>query len=127
PVMLYDIPIRTGRKIATDTILRLVEEVPNIFAVKDAAANPAESARLIADAPEGFELYSGDDALTLPFLAVGAVGMVGVATHWAAREVGEMIAAFTKGDVERAAEINGRLIESYDFETSDDTPNPIPT
>src|SRR5262245_46305251 len=117
PVILYDIPIRTGRKIATDTILRLVNEVPNIFAVKDAAANPAETARLIAEAPDGFELYSGDDAMTLPFLSVGAVGTIGVATHWVAREVGEMIAAYTKGDVERAVEINGRLIESYDFET----------
>jgi 4-hydroxy-tetrahydrodipicolinate synthase len=127
PVMLYDIPIRTGRKIATDIILRLVNDVPNIFAVKDAAANPAETARLIADAPSGFELYSGDDGMTLPLLSVGAVGTIGVATHWIAREVGEMIAAFTKGDVERATEINAKLIESYDFETSDTTPNPIPT
>jgi 4-hydroxy-tetrahydrodipicolinate synthase len=126
PVMLYDIPVRTGRKIATDTLLRLVEEVPNIWAVKDAAGNPAESARLIANAPDGFELYSGDDALTLPLLSIGAVGVIGVATHWAAREVGEMIAAFTKGDVDRARELNAKLIESYDFETGDANPNPIP-
>lgn len=126
PVMLYDIPVRTGRKIATDTLLRLVEEVPNIWAVKDAAGNPAESARLIANAPDGFELYSGDDALTLPLLSIGAVGVIGVATHWAAREMGEMIAAFTKGDVDRARELNAKLIESYDFETGDANPNPIP-
>jgi 4-hydroxy-tetrahydrodipicolinate synthase len=126
PVMLYDIPIRTGRKIAHSTLLRLLEDVPNIFAVKDAAQNPAESARLIAEAPDGFELYSGDDSMTLPFLSVGAVGTIGVATHWTAREVGEMIAAFTKGDVEHARQVNARLIESYDFETSDETPNPVP-
>lgn len=126
PVMLYDIPVRTGRKIATDTLLRLVEEVPNIWAVKDAAGNPAESARLVANAPDGFELYSGDDALTLPLLSIGAVGVIGVATHWAAREMGEMIAAFTKGDVDRARELNAKLIESYDFETGDANPNPIP-
>lgn len=127
PVMLYDIPVRTGRKISNEVIWRLVEDVPNIWAVKDAAGNPVESARLIAEAPDDFELYSGDDALTLPLLAVGAVGVVGVATHWAAREVGEMIAAFTKGDVERARELNARLIESFDFETGDLTPNPLPT
>jgi 4-hydroxy-tetrahydrodipicolinate synthase len=126
PVMLYDIPIRTGRKIATSTIIRLVQEVPNIFAVKDAAQDPAESARLVAEAPDDFELYSGDDPLTLAFLAVGAVGTIGVATHWAAREVGEMISAFTKGDVEHARQVNARLLESYDFETGDSTPNPIP-
>ncbi len=127
PVILYDIPVRTGRKVATDTLLRLVAEVPNIVAVKDAAGNPAESARLVADAPDGFELYSGDDALTLPLLAVGAVGTIGVATHWCAAEVGAMIRAFQAGDVAGAARINAGLIESYDFETGDASPNPIPS
>jgi 4-hydroxy-tetrahydrodipicolinate synthase len=126
PVMLYDIPVRTGRKITNEVLWRLVDEVPNIWAVKDAFGNPAESAKLIARAPDGFELYSGDDNFTLPLLAVGAVGVIGVATHWAGREVGEMIAAFAKGDIARAIEINATLIESWDFETGDATPNPIP-
>ena len=85
PVMVYDIPVRTGRKIATATLLRLAREVPNIVALKDAAGNPGETAALIARAPDGFEVYSGDDAMTLPLLAVGAVGVVGVATHWTGR------------------------------------------
>lgn len=127
PVMLYDIPIRTGRKISTEVMLRLVREVPNIFAVKDAAGDPAESARLVAEAPDDFELYSGDSALTLQLMAIGAVGVVGVCTHWAAREMSEMIAAYQKGDVERARELNALLIESYDFETGDLNPNPVPT
>jgi len=126
PVMLYDIPVRAGRKISNEVMWRLVEEVPNIWAVKDALGNPSESARLVAEAPDGFELYSGDDAFTLPLLAVGAVGVIGVATHWAAREMGDMIASFNKGDIERAREINARLIESYDFETGDANPNPLP-
>jgi 4-hydroxy-tetrahydrodipicolinate synthase len=127
PVMLYDIPVRTGRKISTELILRLVRDVPNIYAVKDAAGDPAESARLIADAPTDFELYSGDSALTLQLLSVGAVGVIGVCTHWAAREMGEMIAAYEKGEVQRARELNARLIESYDFESGDANPNPVPT
>jgi len=127
PVMLYDIPVRTGRKISTELILRLAAEVPTIVALKDAAANPAETAGLIAAAPEGFEVYSGDDAFTLPFLAVGAVGTVSVASHWTAGEQAEMIAAFAKGDVERAREINARLLPSFAFETGDAAPNPIPT
>jgi 4-hydroxy-tetrahydrodipicolinate synthase len=127
PVVLYDIPVRTGRKISTDVLLRLVREVPNVFAVKDAAGDPAESARLVAEAPSDFELYSGDSALTLPLMSVGAVGVIGVCTHWAAREMAEMFAAYEKGDVERAREVNARLIESYDFETRDTAPNPVPT
>lgn len=126
PVMLYDIPIRTGRKISTELLLRLVNDVPNIFAVKDATGDPAESARLIAEAPDDFELYSGDSALTLQLLSVGAVGVIGVCTHWAAREMGEMIGAYEKGEVQRAREINARLIESYDFESGDLNPNPVP-
>ena len=82
-------------------LLRLAHEVPNIVGLKDAAANPAETARLVADAPADFEVYGGDDALTLPMLAVGAVGVIAVATHWAAPEMGEMIAAFEKGDVDQ--------------------------
>ena len=126
PVMLYDIPIRTGRKINTDTLLRLIHDVPNVVAVKDAADNPAETARLVAEAGGGFDLYSGDDKNTLPFLAVGCTGLVGVATHWCAPQAGEMIAAFEKGDVVRAREINVSLLESWAYETSDETPNPLP-
>jgi 4-hydroxy-tetrahydrodipicolinate synthase len=127
PVLLYDIPIRTGRKISTELMVRLAEEVPTIVGVKDAAANPAETARLIALAPDDFEVYSGDDSMTLPFLAVGAVGVIGVATHWCAAEMGEMIAAFGKGDVERARELNARMLPSFAYETSDAAPNPLPT
>jgi 4-hydroxy-tetrahydrodipicolinate synthase len=127
PVMLYDIPIRTGRKISTELLLRLANDVPNIFAVKDAAGDPIESARLIAEAPSDFELYCGDSALTLQLLSIGAVGVIGVCTHWAAREMGEMIAAYEKGEVQRARELNARLIESYDFEGGDLHPNPVPT
>jgi 4-hydroxy-tetrahydrodipicolinate synthase len=72
-------------------------------------------------------VYSGDDPLTLPLLAVGAVGVISVASHWAGRQTGEMIAAFLRGDVAEAARINQTLIESYEFETGDDAPNPQPT
>lgn len=127
PMIIYDIPVRSGRKVSTEVLLRLGEEVDNIVGVKDATGNPPESARLIAEAPEGFELYSGDDAMTLPLLAVGAVGVIGVCTHWAGPEMGEMIDAFFAGDVARARLLNARLGPSYAFETSEAAPNPIPT
>lgn len=127
PNILYDIPVRTGRKIATETMVDLAEQYPNIVGVKDAAGNPGETARLLSLAPHGFEVYSGDDGLTLPLLAIGAVGTIGVATHWASEEVAAMFAAFNAGDVAKAAAINASLIPSYEYETGDEAPNPVPT
>ncbi len=126
PILLYDIPVRTGRRIATDTMLRLAREVPNIIGVKDAAGDVAGSARLLARAPSDFELYSGDDAQTLPLLAVGAVGVISVASHWAGREFCEVLTAFAKGDVAGARAANARLIPSFDFESNEELPNPLP-
>jgi 4-hydroxy-tetrahydrodipicolinate synthase len=127
PVILYDIPVRTGRKVSSETILRLAHDVPNIVGLKDAAGDPGETARVIAEAPSDFEVYSGDDPLTLPLLSVGAVGVISVASHWVGRQMGEMIQAFEKGDVAAARRINAGLLASYAYETGDDAPNPIPT
>ncbi|MEY4364776.1 MAG: dihydrodipicolinate synthase [Actinomycetota bacterium] len=127
PVVVYDIPVRTGRKISTSSLAKLANEVPNIRALKDAAGAPAETANLMAVVPAGFELYSGDDGLTLAFLAYGGVGVIGVATHWSAPEHQQMIDAFKSGDVEGARRWNDILLESYAFETGDDNPNPIPS
>ena len=127
PVLIYDIPIRTGRKVAHDTLLGLVTDVANIVGVKDAASDLAASARLVAEAPDGFELYSGEDAMTLGLLAIGACGVISVASHWNGGLQADMLTAFAKGDVDTAREINARLIESWRFETGDDAPNPIPT
>ncbi len=126
PVLLYDIPVRTGRKIAHDTLLRLAREVPNVVGVKDAAGDVAGSARLLAEAPDGFDLYSGDDSLTLALAAVGGGGVISVATHWSGVLHGRMLDAFAKGDVDEARRVNGRLVESYAFETGEAAPNPIP-
>ena len=80
PILIYDIPIRTGRKIH-DKMIALARELPTIVGVKDAALDVAGSARLIAAAPDGFENYSGNDDQTLPLLVVGAVGVISVASH----------------------------------------------
>jgi 4-hydroxy-tetrahydrodipicolinate synthase len=127
PVVVYDIPVRTGRKISTQTLAKLANTVPNIKALKDAAGAPAETANLMALVPKDFELYSGDDGLTLAFLAYGGSGVIGVATHWSAPEHQAMITAFKKGDVALARKYNDILLESYAFETGDDNPNPIPS
>jgi 4-hydroxy-tetrahydrodipicolinate synthase len=117
PIVLYDIPGRTGRKVSTEVLVRLANEVPNIVGLKDAAGDPSETARVVAAAPSTFDVYSGDDAMTLPLLAVGAVGVIGTCTHWCGPIMSELVAAFEKGDHERARELNASLFESYWYES----------
>jgi 4-hydroxy-tetrahydrodipicolinate synthase len=126
PVVLYDIPVRSGRRIGPDLTLQLAREVPNIVAVKDATGDVVSAARVVAEAPAGFEVYSGDDALSLPFASIGGVGVISVAAHWAGPLFAELFAAYRSGDVARAADVNRDLLESYRFESSDEYPNPVP-
>ena len=126
PVVLYDIPVRSGRRIGPELTVRLATEVPNIVAVKDATGDVASGARVVAEAPAGFELYSGDDSLTLPFASVGGVGVISVASHWAGPVFGGMLAAYRSGDVATATALNASLLESYQFESSEEYPNPVP-
>ncbi len=119
PVMVYDVPPRTGRRIAGDVLRRVVREVPNIVALKDATGDAPAAARLIADLGDGFDLYSGDDSMCLALAAAGAVGVVGVSTHWATPEFRELFAAVEKGDLARAREVNARLAPTFDYENSD--------
>lgn len=110
PVMLYDIPGRTGTAIETSTLLRLAEH-PQIVALKDAKGNLAATAQVIANTD--LAVYSGEDALTLPLVSVGAVGVVGVPTHLFARETGQMIAAYRAGQVSKALALHQRLLHVY--------------
>jgi 4-hydroxy-tetrahydrodipicolinate synthase len=126
PVVVYDVPARTGRRVATDVLVRLFGEVSNLVGFKDATGDAAGCAQLVAEVPD-LDVYSGDDSLTLPLLAVGAIGVIGVATHWAGERFGEMIAAFGKGEHERAREINATLIESFAFSNTETSPYSVST
>jgi 4-hydroxy-tetrahydrodipicolinate synthase len=117
PVVVYDIPGRTGRKVDTDVLIRLATEVSTIVGIKDAAGNPGETAKVIAAAPDDFSVWSGDDPMTLPLLAVGAVGVIGTSTHWCGEIMSELVSSFTKGDHDRAQELNASLFESYAYES----------
>src|SRR3954447_11406025 len=110
PVMLYDIPGRAGVPIATETMLRLSEH-PRIVAVKDAKGDLAASARVIAQSDLAY--YSGDDAMTLPLLSVGAVGVVGTSTHFSAVGTKQMIEAYLAGDVARTLRLHQQLLPIY--------------
>jgi 4-hydroxy-tetrahydrodipicolinate synthase len=110
PVMLYDIPGRAGVAIATDTMLRLAEH-PGIVAVKDAKGDLTASARVIAQSELAY--YSGDDAMTLPLLSVGAVGVVGTSTHFSAIGTRKLIEAYLAGDVATALRLHQQLLPIY--------------
>lgn len=117
PIVVYDVPVRTGRALTVDTMVGLANDVPTIVGLKDARGNPTEAARIVARTPDDFDVYSGDTGLTLPLLAVGAVGVVGVCTHWSAGLHAEMIAAHDKAEIAVARQINARLGPSFAVES----------
>jgi 4-hydroxy-tetrahydrodipicolinate synthase len=109
PVMIYNVPGRTVVSISPDTIARLAE-IPNVVAVKEASGDLDAMSEIISRTPEDFALYSGDDALTLPVMAIGGTGVVSVASHVIGKEMQEMIAAFQTGEIVRAGAIHRQLL-----------------
>src|SRR5262249_42670449 len=105
PIMLYNIPPRTVINMDTATIMRLAE-IPNIIAIKEASKNMDQIADIVAQAPEGFSVYSGDDSMTLPILAVGGVGVVSVTAHIAGIDLKQMHESFFAGAVPAARAIH---------------------
>ena len=126
PVILYDIPIRTGRKIDHKTVVELKDRHSNLYGLKDASQTPGQAAALLRECSGGISLFSGDDSLTLPLLAVGGVGVISVASHWSSPVFEAMIDSFKAGDVKRAAQLNQALVPSYSFQSQEKAPNPTP-
>jgi 4-hydroxy-tetrahydrodipicolinate synthase len=109
PVMLYNIPGRSVVNMSVETVVRL-SEISNIVAIKEASGNLDAMAEIISHTPEDFTLYSGDDGLTLPVLAIGGAGVVSVASHIIGNEMQEMINQFKNGRVQEAAVSHRRLL-----------------
>lgn len=124
PVMLYNIPGRTGINMTVETMLRLTENNTNVVAIKEASGDINQIAQLISKVSSNVAVYSGDDNLTLPILAVGGVGVVSVASHIVGNEIKEMITTFLAGNVVRSIEIHHKLLPLFNglFITS----NPVP-
>ena len=110
PMILYDIPHRAGVAIETDTLLTVAEH-PRIVAVKDAKGLPVQSAVVMANSDLAF--YAGDDAMMLPLMAVGGVGVVGTSTHFSGARTAEVIAAWLAGDVDGALSLYRALLPVY--------------
>ncbi|MGB8699009.1 MAG: 4-hydroxy-tetrahydrodipicolinate synthase [Thermosynechococcaceae cyanobacterium] len=123
PIMLYNVPGRTGQNLLPETVARLAE-VPNIVAIKEASGNLDQTSQVRRLTPPDFDLYSGDDSLTLPMLAVGTTGVVSVASHLVGDRLKQMISAFFAGHPQEATDIHLQLLPL--FKALFLTTNPIP-
>ncbi|MCR2805069.1 4-hydroxy-tetrahydrodipicolinate synthase [Paenibacillus soyae] len=125
PVMLYNVEGRTGVNISVQTTLRLAQ-LDNVVATKD-CASLEQLTQIISGAPDGFKVYSGDDSATLPALSVGAYGIVSVASQIVGAEMKKMIEAYVSGDVQGAAQLNGKLFPIFKglFHCPHPVPNPV--
>jgi 4-hydroxy-tetrahydrodipicolinate synthase len=113
PNILYNIPSRTATVIEPETLLTLAHEVENIVGVKDATADFATAARVIREAPEGFEVISGNDGDTYPLVCLGAAGVIAVASHLAGERMNEMVRAAKQGDLGTARKLNDEVSPLY--------------
>lgn len=123
PLMLYNVPGRTGQNLLPETVARL-SEVPNIVAIKEASGNLEQASQIRRLTPPEFRIYSGDDSLTLPLMAIGGCGVVSVASHLVGQSLQQMVQAFTSGQVQVAAQIHLKLYPL--FKALFLTTNPIP-
>ncbi len=110
PSMLYNVPSRTGITVGSATIVKLSKDVPSITMLKDAAGNLDETTVVLRDAAPGFRVYTGEDSLTLPSLAIGAYGVVSVAGHVVAPQMKRMIEAYLAGDLATASSMHQTLL-----------------
>jgi 4-hydroxy-tetrahydrodipicolinate synthase len=123
PLLLYNIPGRTGQNLQPETVARLAE-VKNIVGIKEASGNLDQVSEIRRLTSQEFQIYSGDDSLTLPMLAIGAKGVVSVASHLVGNQLQQMIQAFTTGQIQVASEIHLQLFPL--FKALFATTNPIP-
>ena len=110
PIIIYNVPGRTGSNIAPETVARLANDFENIVAIKEAAGNVAQVAELYRLLPADFTIYSGDDSLILPFMSVGATGLISVLSNIGGGLLQDLMQAYTEGRVKDAAELNKKLL-----------------
>jgi 4-hydroxy-tetrahydrodipicolinate synthase len=124
PIVLYNIPGRCGVDIASDTVARLAKECRNIVSIKEASGSVERVSDLRRRLPESFTILSGDDSLTLPFMAVGAVGVISVATNLFPSQVCALVRACESGDLKSAEKLHRKLLPL--FKDLFIEPNPVP-
>ena len=124
PIVIYNVPSRTGDNITAETTLRLAEEIPNIVAIKEASGNYKQISEIIRCKPAGFSVLSGNDDETLSLMATGADGVVSVASNVAPKEMVALVEALQRDDMVKARELHYRLMPLFKHLFIE--PNPIP-
>lgn len=122
PVILYNVPGRTGRNLNADTTLRLANEVPNIAGIKEASGDMAQCMQILRDRPDNFLVVSGDDALALPQLACGMDGVISVAANAFPKQFSDLVRACLKADFKTAKKLNDQLIAAYELMFAENNP-----
>ena len=122
PIILYNVPGRTGRNMTAATTLKLAHEVPNIAGMKEAGGDMGQCMQILRDRPEDFLLVSGDDLLALPQIACGMDGVISVAANAFPKEFSEMVRLCLKNDFPGAKKINDTLLEAYDLMFAENNP-----
>ena len=125
PLILYNVPGRTGSNVSSTTTLRLAYDLPNVVGIKEASADIDQCCEIIREAPDGFRLYSGEDSLTLPLLSIGARGVIAVVSNEVPHEYGSMVRAALAGDYEKAREIHLRLFRLMTLNFIESNPVPV--
>jgi len=110
PLIIYNIPSRTGTNILPATMARIVRDCKNVVAIKEAAGNVAQTAELYRVMPKDFTIYSGDDGLILPFMSVGATGLISVLSNLGGKLLQDLMQSYEKGDVQRAKDLNAIMV-----------------
>jgi 4-hydroxy-tetrahydrodipicolinate synthase len=122
PILLYNVPGRTGRNMTAETTVKLGREVENIAGIKEASGDMAQCMQILRDKPEDFLVVSGDDALALPQLACGMEGVISVAANALPKEFSTMVRQCLKGDYKAAKKTNDKLIKAYDLMFAENNP-----
>ncbi|MDM5338122.1 4-hydroxy-tetrahydrodipicolinate synthase [Fictibacillus enclensis] len=125
PIMAYNVPGRTVVHFTADTVIEL-SKIPNVIAIKDAGGNLGDMSRIIEET-EDFQLYSGDDGMTLPVLSIGGTGIVSVASHVIGNEMQQMVTAYKQGRVTEAARLHRKLLPVMDELFKAPSPAPVKT
>ncbi len=125
PMMLYNIPGRTGKNLEPETTVKLAHDIENIVAVKEASGDLEQTAKINMLAPSEFLIYSGEDFLTLPMMTVGCIGVVSVASHLVGKQMQTMIQAYSKGDNDQAQSIQKSLYTLFNVLFCNTNPIPV--
>ncbi|MCM3901131.1 MAG: 4-hydroxy-tetrahydrodipicolinate synthase [Pyrinomonadaceae bacterium] len=125
PVVIYNVPVRTSSNIAAQTTLRLARDVENIVAIKEASGNLSQIMEILVGRPKGFRVLSGDDSLAFPLIALGADGLISVASNEAPEQMSRMVSLALKGNWDEARDLHFRLLPLMEANFIESSPGPV--